>query len=172
MAIGVESSRHGTPPGFRGLCDTRFSRPGEALIFRFRPGNLPCDHFGGRLFSILDLPLLLPDANGTGGRMQSIGLATGLRTSHKDMWVSNVNGGEWKFFIHVGWIVCGWSAVCMHVYACVYVCCWLGWVRYGSKLKPRDSRPAQGVRVRSESGWLCGAEIGLDSQPSRELNFM
>lgn len=47
----------------------------------------------------------------------------------------------------------------------------VGWMRYGSKLKPRDSRPAQSqsqVRVRlSVRLAVCGAEIGFDSPRTR-----
>jgi len=64
-----------------GGCDT--SSPGREKrpFLSFRPGN-PHVIILGRLFSILDLPLLLPDAIRTGGGMQSTGLATAIHKRH------------------------------------------------------------------------------------------
>jgi hypothetical protein len=72
-----------------GGCVTTLPSPGREkrpFFFAFRTGNRkpPCDHFWGRLFIILDLPLLLPDAIGTGGGMQSTGLATAVHK--RAMW--------------------------------------------------------------------------------------
>jgi hypothetical protein len=62
--------------------------------------------FGGRLFSILDLPLLLPDAIGTGGGMQRVHRVSNRNSHKRHVGTSNVNGGEWKWKFHMWCIVC------------------------------------------------------------------
>ena len=70
MAIGVSHLGMGTPPGLSGdVCVTgppsgREKRSSE----RSAHSSGPCDRFWSAYLIILDLPLLLPDANGTGGR--------------------------------------------------------------------------------------------------------
>jgi hypothetical protein len=49
-----------------------------------------------RLFIILDLPLLLPDANGTGKCKAAQG-----QQPHSQKHTGNVNGGEWKEVFHL-----------------------------------------------------------------------
>jgi hypothetical protein len=100
MAIGVESW-HATRLSGVVTCvyDTPF--PGRSAHFFFDRSGRPCDQFsfsGALIYSsnILDLLLLLPDASGTDGGMQSCVHKVSNRILLHGH-VGNVNGGEWRF---------------------------------------------------------------------------